>query len=497
MWTMARLSRWSFFSTGFSGMPRRVLLAKSRRTRRMLARKRKSRRAPKHSGSTKCRQYADRIPDTARKQERSTGWRVGEHPGVERAPFSMCFTPRAFAAVLRTVGCRRPEAGAKGFGPLGAMGIDVVEFDQDGSAAATGGVYSPDHEWGGWRQEFHLNRSDESARVWTCDIHSHPGAFGSPSPARDLGKGDLGYVKEVFRQNEWMKWFMIPILTGTGRDGGEVVVHPWVCLRDERDGADDAEPRLMIADLRICDVSEFPEREYREEWERKADAQPLTDATAAENCLDDRGELTKEEPAAQTKHNKGLTLPGKPDLLREYTSRLRGIVSPDFHTKTILTVGVGAGSYAVEKLARLCPARLKICDFDIVEVSNLARTSYSLEDAFLGRLKVDALARRIEAVNPLVEVGARAQHPRYVRRRTPRALRRRRHGRGRHRPVQGPGAGERMGRANGRAGGVRRDLRGRRGRPGSLVRPRGKRLLQVYGFREVRDGREARRQQGP
>jgi len=90
--------------------------------------------------------------------------------------------------------------------------------------------------------------------------------------------------------------------------------------------------------------------------------------------------------------------------IEEYTKRLTGVVSPAFRNKTILTIGVGAGSYAVEKLVRLCPARVKNCDMDIVEVPNLARTAYSMEDARAGRLKVEALERRIREINPFVEV---------------------------------------------------------------------------------------------
>jgi len=52
----------------------------------------------------------------------------------------------------------------------------------------------------------------------------------------------------------------------------------------------------------------------------------------------------------------------------------------------------------------MSPQRLKNCDFDEVEVSNLARTNYSLADALVRRKKVFALARRLEDISPLVKV---------------------------------------------------------------------------------------------
>jgi molybdopterin/thiamine biosynthesis adenylyltransferase len=69
-----------------------------------------------------------------------------------------------------------------------------------------------------------------------------------------------------------------------------------------------------------------------------------------------------------------------------------------------LTVGVGAGSFAVEKLARLCPRRLKCCDPDIVEAQNLSRTLYTADDARAARRKTAALERRLAEVAPWVEV---------------------------------------------------------------------------------------------
>ena len=93
-------------------------------------------------------------------------------------------------------------------------------------------------------------------------------------------------------------------------------------------------------------------------------------------------------------------------MLEGYTKRLKGIVSPRFRDVNIGFVGVGAGSYAVEMMARFCPAKIKMMDFDTVELSNLSRTAYQFSDAANERLKVYSLQERIAQINPLVEAEA-------------------------------------------------------------------------------------------
>jgi hypothetical protein len=178
---------------------------------------------------------------------------------VAKAPFPLCFTGDALEQLLATVGSLPPETGAKGFGPLEGLGIDLVEFDEPASQTASGGVYSPDVAWGDERVQHHLNQPGSLMRVWTGDVHSHPGGLGQPSRKDGRGTGDLGYVEEVFAQNEAILWFLLPILTNTG-EGMEVVIHPWVCKRGEPVG-------LYWAELKVCGASQFPPREFNPEWE--------------------------------------------------------------------------------------------------------------------------------------------------------------------------------------------------------------------------------------
>jgi len=85
-----------------------------------------------------------------------------------------------------------------------------------------------------------------------------------------------------------------------------------------------------------------------------------------------------------------------------YYRRVDGVVSPELHQRHILQVGCGAGSDSALKLARLGPKRLTLVDCDVVEVENLCRTAFTVDD--LGRPKVEALAHHIGQANPLVEV---------------------------------------------------------------------------------------------
>lgn len=70
------------------------------------------------------------------------------------------------------------------------------------------------------------------------------------------------------------------------------------------------------------------------------------------------------------------------------------------HQSYAAVVGLGAtGSYAVEGLARAGVGRLKLIDFDIVEVSNINRQLYALQST-LGRPKCEVAAARVKDINP-------------------------------------------------------------------------------------------------
>lgn len=92
----------------------------------------------------------------------------------------------------------------------------------------------------------------------------------------------------------------------------------------------------------------------------------------------------------------------QPEGHAEYYRRVDGLVSPAFHSKRVLAVGCGPGSYLIETLARLGPAALCLVDHERVHLADLTGVPFDLRD--VGTLRVDALARRIRGINPVVEV---------------------------------------------------------------------------------------------
>src|SRR5690242_3562364 len=72
----------------------------------------------------------------------------------------------------------------------------------------------------------------------------------------------------------------------------------------------------------------------------------------------------------------------------------------------VCVVGVGGvGSWAAEALARSGVGKLTIIDADEICVSNTNRQSHALAGAY-GRVKVEALAERLRAINPVLEIDA-------------------------------------------------------------------------------------------
>lgn len=70
----------------------------------------------------------------------------------------------------------------------------------------------------------------------------------------------------------------------------------------------------------------------------------------------------------------------------------------------VCVVGIGGvGSWAAEALARTGIGRITLIDLDMVAESNTNRQIHALGDIY-GKAKVDAMAERIQAINPECEV---------------------------------------------------------------------------------------------
>lgn len=200
-------------------------------------------------------------------QAGAPSYSIAIHPECPQSPFDMCLTQEALMQILETIGSRPPETGAKIFSPADYFGIETVEFDLNGSFRAGGAVYSPDTRWGMQRIQYHMEQPE--IRLWSGDIHSHPGGFGYPSLKSGPGLGDLGYVEEVFKQNEMMEYFLLPILTGAGT--GHVIIHPWICRRGNP-------VELLISRLHVHhDDLRFPKRIFNPDWEQRINRAIVTE----------------------------------------------------------------------------------------------------------------------------------------------------------------------------------------------------------------------------
>ena len=92
-------------------------------------------------------------------------------------------------------------------------------------------------------------------------------------------------------------------------------------------------------------------------------------------------------------------------VARSLFARSSGLVSERLAQRSALIVGLGSGgSYVTENLVRSGLGRVVIVDGDSVEMSNLCRTTFSVED--LGMNKARAVARRLLNINPTVQVVA-------------------------------------------------------------------------------------------
>lgn len=78
----------------------------------------------------------------------------------------------------------------------------------------------------------------------------------------------------------------------------------------------------------------------------------------------------------------------------------------NFRRAHVCVIGIGGvGSWAAEALARSAIGRITLIDLDHIAESNTNRQIHALGDEY-GKAKVQAMAERIRAINPLCEVTA-------------------------------------------------------------------------------------------
>lgn len=84
-------------------------------------------------------------------------------------------------------------------------------------------------------------------------------------------------------------------------------------------------------------------------------------------------------------------------------ARTAGLLPDHVKERHVMVAGAGSvGSYIAEQLVRSGVGRITLVDPEVVELPNISRASYRLED--VGQKKVKALARQLLSINPLAEV---------------------------------------------------------------------------------------------
>ncbi len=83
--------------------------------------------------------------------------------------------------------------------------------------------------------------------------------------------------------------------------------------------------------------------------------------------------------------------------------------TPEFHQKLkVATIGIaglgGLGSSIAIALVRVGIGRLILADFDLVELGNLNRQQYSIDQ--VGQFKTDALVSTLQKINPYIQINA-------------------------------------------------------------------------------------------
>jgi proteasome lid subunit RPN8/RPN11 len=87
-------------------------------------------------------------------------------------------------------------------------------------------------------------------------------------------------------------------------------------------------------------------------------------------------------------------------------ARSSGLLSRDLAGSRVLVAGCGSvGSYIAEQLVRSGIGAVTLIDPEPVEADNVCRSAYDLSD--IGRLKVDALGRRLLHINPMLGLDLR------------------------------------------------------------------------------------------
>lgn len=176
-----------------------------------------------------------------------------------------------------------------------------------------------------------------------------------------------------------------PVLLATRGDDVEQLETPWRLATPEED-------RLLDAARAVL----FPPGPYRRAFGPRGGA-ALTSDPGRAALAGWAPRLTGEEPEAAAGALRDALL-----------ARGAGLLSASLRDRSVLLAGLGSvGSYVAEQLVRSGVGALALLDPEAVEAANLSRTAYAAED--VGRLKTEALARRLVSVAPGLRLALQAK----------------------------------------------------------------------------------------
>ena len=100
-----------------------------------------------------------------------------------------------------------------------------------------------------------------------------------------------------------------------------------------------------------------------------------------------------------------MNIPAKDDLKKALNARIGENLSKKLENTTVAVCGLGGlGSNIAVSLVRAGIGKLILADFDRVDITNLNRQQYTVDD--IGRYKTEALSRYLKHISPYINICA-------------------------------------------------------------------------------------------
>ena len=288
-----------------------------------------------------------------------------KQPETKTTP-CMKMTIQVLLDIIKTIGLMPAESG----GILGGKDDVITHYRFDHTGSTSNVTYSPDVPV----VNKQLSQWNDFLIRLIAFVHSHPGKHNKPSA------GDLVYAKQILKGIDDLEQLWLPIVN-TVPDTGSFTLTPWVVCRSGND--------VELVRGRIEIESNASNDEACEDMVTKLipTGTPLDSIELRANVINQLLKDAKEEKI-------------KPLSIFE---RVKEVYDLEQMAKTrIVAVGGGGAAEFLELMARCGIMQFILIDPDIVSETNIATQQTYLKD--VGRPKVDCLAERIKAINPLALV---------------------------------------------------------------------------------------------